>query len=214
MADFLASFNLGPETPAPSNNASLGSVDEMQMQLQGQIESRSTPNRAEHVSMTMELRATVQFVLSVSEAENNVLENLSNTDPALGGARSTSIPAGQEGGRLSRVVYANESLMNQPQDNPALQRAVAKHIVSVLGATDGSVWTVREVSRGAHGWTFTYLCKDSAAQWIRQNSKNPSKAIVGEFSMRELDPVLSCRCVDLICAIEMLTIACSSPSCL
>ncbi|CAM1511190.1 Fc.00g087030.m01.CDS01 [Cosmosporella sp. VM-42] len=193
MADFLAGFDLGAQSPAQSNNLSCDSVQDVQIHLRGVLDAKATPNRAEHVSITMELRSAVRFTLVLSEPENDVLEGLAHIDPSLGGSRSTSIPIDQTGGQLSRVVEANETLMNQPQDNPALQRSVAKHIITAVSATDGSTWNVREVSRGAHGWTFTYLCKDSYQQWSRQNAKNPMKAIVGEYSQREPDPKLFSR---------------------
>ncbi|KAF4989459.1 hypothetical protein FDECE_14714 [Fusarium decemcellulare] len=193
MADFLASFNLGAQTPAASNNPQCDSVQDLQLHLRGILDAKATPNRAEHVSTTLELRATVRFQLPVSESENGTLENLSNLDPSLGGAQSTGMPGDQAGAQLSRVVYANDTLMNQPHDDPALQRSVAKHIISIVSSTDGSTWTVREVSRGAQGWTFTYLCKDSYQQWSRQTAKNPTKAIVGEYSQREPEPSLHSR---------------------
>ncbi|KAJ4205161.1 ATP-dependent DNA helicase II subunit 1 [Fusarium falciforme] len=193
MADFLASFNLGAQTPAASSNPQCDSVQDLQLRLRGALDAKVTPNRAEHLSITLELGATVRFELSVSEPENGALDNLNNIDPLMGGMRSASVAADQAGGQLSRVVFANDTLMNQPQDDPALQRSVAKHIIGLVSATDGSTWTVREVSRGSQGWTFTYLCKDSYQQWNRQTSKNPTKAIVGEFSQRDPDPVLHAR---------------------
>ena len=191
MADFLASFSLGEQTPAPSNNLPCGSVQDIQIHLRGLLDSKATPNRAEHVSVTLEIKSSVRFTLMLSDSENGVFENLNNIDPSLGGTRSAPVPTDQSGGQLSRVVDANEALMNQPQDDPALQRSVAKHIITAVSATDGSTWNVREVSRGTQGWAFTYLCKDSYQQWSCQNAKNPSKAIVGEYSHRELDSTLS-----------------------
>lgn len=186
MADFLASFNLGAQTPAASSNPQCDSAEDLQLRLRGALDAKVTPNRAEHLSITLELRATVRFQLA-AEPENGALDNI---DLLMGGMRSASVAADQSGGQLSRVVFANDTLMNQPQDDPALQRSVAKHIIGLVSATDGSTWTVREVSRGSQGWTFTYLCKDSYQQWNRQTSKNPTKAIVGEFSQRDPDPVL------------------------
>ncbi|UPL02003.1 hypothetical protein LCI18_012937 [Fusarium solani-melongenae] len=193
MADFLASFNFGAQTPAASSNPQCDSVQDLQLHIRSALDAKVTPNRAEHLSITLELRATVRFQLSVSEPENGALDNLNNIDPLMGGIRSASVAADQSGGQLSRVVFANDTLMNQPQDDPALQRSVAKHIIGLVSATDGSTWIVREVSRGSQGWTFTYLCKDSYQQWNRQTSKNPTKAIVGEFSQRDPDPVLHAR---------------------
>ncbi|KLO85321.1 uncharacterized protein LW93_13926 [Fusarium fujikuroi] len=194
MADFLASLGLGgAQTSAASGSSQCGSVEELQLKLRSILDAKATPTRAEHVALTIELRATVRFQLPVSESENGTLESLNNIDPSLGGAQSVGMNGNRDEGQLSRVVFANDTLMNQPQDNPTLQRSVAKHIISIISSTDGSTWTVREVSRGTQGWTFTYLCKDSYQQWTRQNAKNQTKTIVGEFSQREPDPVLHAR---------------------
>ncbi|KAF5678836.1 ATP-dependent DNA helicase 2 subunit 1 [Fusarium heterosporum] len=193
MTDFLASFGLGAQSPAVSNNSQCDSVEELQIQMRSILNAKATPTRAEHVSITIELRATVRFQLAVLESENGALVNSSSPDPLLGGAQSAVMNGGQDGAQLSRVVFANDTLMNQPQDDPVLQRSVAKHIISMISSTDGSTWIVREVSRGTQGWSFTYLCRDSYQQWRRQNSKNPTKTVVGEFSQREPDPVLHTR---------------------
>ncbi|KAF5554693.1 ATP-dependent DNA helicase 2 subunit 1 [Fusarium phyllophilum] len=194
MADFLASLGLGgAQTPAASSNSQCDSVEELQHKLRSILDAKATPTRAEHVALTIELRATVRFQLPVSESENGTLESLNNIDPSLGGAQSVGMNGNRDEGQLSRVVFANDTIMNQPQDDPTLQRSVAKHIISIISSTDGSTWTVREVSRGTQGWTLTYLCKDSYQQWTRQNAKNQTKTIVGEFSQREPDPVLHAR---------------------
>ncbi|KAI1026926.1 hypothetical protein LB503_012790 [Fusarium chuoi] len=194
MSDFLASLGLGgAQTSAASSNSQCGSVEQLQLKLRSILDAKATPTRAEHVALTIELRATVRFQLPVSESENGTLESLNNIDPSLGGAQSVGMNDNQDEGQLSRVVFANDTLMNQPQDDPTLQRSVAKHIISIISSTDGSTWTVREVSRGTQGWTFTYLCKDSYQQWTRQNAKNQTKTIVGEFSQREPDSVLHAR---------------------
>lgn len=191
MSDFLASFNLGPDNPPPVNSGQFASVDELQLHLRGVLEQKTTEKRAEHVAVTLELRNTVQFALTLSESENDALEGRNQIDPSLGGQRSGSMsvdPAGQ----TTRVVVANEALMNQPE-NPVLQRTVAKHLIGIVSAVDGSNWVLRDLSRGAQGWTFTYICKDSLQHWTRQTSKLPTKAVIGEYSHREPDPVLMGR---------------------
>ncbi|KAL3593987.1 ATP-dependent DNA helicase II subunit 1 [Fusarium poae] len=194
MADFLASLGFGgAQTTTVSNNSQCDSVEQLQNQLRGILDAKVTPTRAEHVAITTELRATVRFQLTVSELENGTHGSPNNPDPSGGGAQSTGVNGDQDAGQLSRVVFANDTIMNQPQDDPALQRSVAKHIISTISSADGSTWTVREVSRGAQGWTFTYLCKDSFQHWSRQTAKNPSKTTVGEFSQREPDPTLHAR---------------------
>lgn len=194
MADFLASLGFGgTQTTAASTNSECDSIEQLQNRLKSILDAKTTPTRAEHVATTIELRATVRFQLAVSGSENGIHESSNSPDPSIGGAQSAGENNGQDAGQLSRVVYANETLMNQPQDNPSLQRSVAKHIISVISSTDGSTWAVRKVSRGTQGWSFTYLCKDSFQYWSRQNAKNPTKTIVGEFSQREPDPILHCK---------------------
>ncbi|KAK7422251.1 ATP-dependent DNA helicase II subunit 1 [Neonectria punicea] len=187
MADFLASFDLGVQTAAPSNNLPCDSVDDLKLHLRSILDAKTSPTRAEHVSITMELRASVRFIIPLlSEPQNG---DLSNIDPSLGGG--TEAP-NQLGDRPSGVVVANEALTNQPQDDPTLQTSVAKHIIATLGSIDGSTWTIREVTRGPQGWKFTYLCKDSFQQWNRQNAKHSTKAVVGDH-IQQQDPILRNR---------------------
>ena len=193
MADFLSSFNLGSELPARSNDPGCASVDDLQLRLRAVLAAKTTPTRAEHVSLALELRASVRFALGTADPDGDALEGLSLVDPSLGGFRSHVVPAGENGGQAHRIVSATETLMNQPENDPVLQKAVAKHVIGAISAADGSSWTVREVSKGNQGWTFTYICKDSYQHWSRLNSKAFSHAIIGEYSLKEQDPVLSCK---------------------
>lgn len=191
MADFLASFNLGGDAGLPIDSDKYGSVDELALHLRSLLEQKTTETRAEHVAVTLELRPTVQFHLSLSESENEAFEGLNSMDSSMGGARSASMsvdPAGQ----ATRSVSGNDTLMNQ-SENPVLQRTVTKHIIGVLGTMDHSNWTLRDLSRGQQGWTFTYICKDSLQQWNRHHAKNPSNSIIGEYSQKEPDEVLMSR---------------------
>lgn len=190
MADFLASFNFGAAEQATSNAHTCASVDELRQRLHGVIEPSVTPTRAEHVAVTLELRASVLFSLHLTDAENTAFEGLSGIDPSLGGIRSGSMAVPQPDGLFLRTVHANDTVMNQPQDNPVLQKSVAKQIVDVIGATDGSAWTVREMSRTSQGWNFVYACKDSQQLWERHHAHGTKTAVVGEYSLKEPDPVL------------------------
>lgn len=211
MAGFLARFNLGGDKLAPSNTDQCTSVDELALRLRGVLDQKTTELRAEHVAITLELRGSVQFNLSLSESENAALESLNNVDPRLGGVRSASMSVDPAGGRATRVVGADYALMNQ-SDNPVLQRTVAKHILGVIGTTDGSNWNPRDLSRGPHGWKFTYICWDSLQHWTRQNAKNPAKAIICEYSMREPDQNLMSMIYDVLSTtLPMLTCSCRSP---
>ncbi|GKT45732.1 uncharacterized protein ColSpa_05913 [Colletotrichum spaethianum] len=168
---------------APSNKSSVSHPDDLSAQLRRDLETKKTPTRCEHVSTTLEVPSTVEF--TISESDGDAQENI---DPTLGGVR-TQVNEGQP----VKIVRAYETIISQPHDNPVLQRAVAKNIVGLLSTADKSTWVVREVSRGQYGWTFTYICKDSVAMWNRQNGKTATKALIGDYSQKELDPIISGR---------------------
>ncbi|KAK4236974.1 hypothetical protein C8A03DRAFT_45098 [Achaetomium macrosporum] len=177
---------------ASPSNPSCGSIADLQGQLGELLSGRVTETRAEQVSVTFEIRATTVFEVPVTENENNALENASNIDPLLGGARSSAAPAadGNSGGQPRRRINAIDALINQPVDDPSLQTTITRHIIASLGEMDGSKWTVRQVSRNEHGWTFIYICKDSWQAWNRQAAKTPAKTVIGEWSKEDgQDPV-------------------------
>ncbi|RFU79303.1 atp-dependent dna helicase 2 subunit 1 [Trichoderma arundinaceum] len=190
MAEFLASFNFRDEAPSVLDGQPCASVEELQSQLRDAFEGKVTATRAERIATRLDLAASAELTLGVSEGENDVLEGLSTLDPSLGGALSTSISTAPDGGQATRVVLVSDSLMNQPQDEPALQRSIASHIVAGIGQVDDSEWMVRDVSRGTHGWSFSFLCKGSMQHWQRQN-KSQAKTLVADYSQRELDPLLA-----------------------
>lgn len=187
--DFLTSFNFDTDDSANPKSSSCASVDDLQLRLRDVLAERATPTRAEHVATTLDISATARFTLNLSTTENGVLEGLNNLDPSLGGIRATSVNMENSGEQTTRDIVATDALLNQPQDDPVLQRAVARHIIAAVSATDGSVWIMREMSRDSQGWNFTYLCKDSAQQWDRQN-KGKTKLIIGEYTQRDMDPTL------------------------
>ncbi|KAI9167196.1 Sterol regulatory element-binding protein [Paramyrothecium foliicola] len=192
--DFLAGFDFGSNT-TQSSNVQLASIDDLKQHLRGILNAKVTATRTEHVAITVELRANVRLVLQLSQSESNALPGLPTVDPSLGGnsPNTDTEGVGQSDGSIFRAINVNESLLNQPRDNPVMQNAIAKHIVNALGATDESAWTAREVSRGTHGWTFVYMCKDSLQMWKRQTSKANSTLIIGEYSYKDADPILMSR---------------------
>ncbi|KAK4126205.1 hypothetical protein N657DRAFT_670298 [Parathielavia appendiculata] len=177
---------------AGQSNPSCGSIGDLQVQLRDLLSSRVTETRADHISVTTEIRATAVFDIPVTDTENEAFENWSSIDPLLGGARSSVAPpaVNGNGGPPSRRVNAIDTLINQPLDDPVLQTSVTGHIIASLGKVDGSIWTVRQISRNEQGWTFTYICKDSWQAWSRQVSKNPAKTAIGEWSDKSgQDPI-------------------------
>lgn len=176
---------------APSGGHGCASLADLQQQLRQLLDSKVTPTKAEHVSITFELRSSVTFAVPVTEAENASLEAGAGVDPRLlgGAARASSTVVG-DSGQLVRHVNALDTLLAQSQDDPVVQRIVSKHIMAGIGEADQSQWVMRSMTRGTQGWTFTYGCKDSAQTWVRQNAKNPAKTVVGEWSNKDgQDPV-------------------------
>ncbi|RYP48665.1 hypothetical protein DL768_005509 [Monosporascus sp. mg162] len=157
-----------------------GSVDDLQGQLHNFLLSKSSDTRAEHVSLTFELRYNAVFYLT-AESESGSADNADPAQP------QPQPPPSQQ---VTRTVTASETIQTQPSDDPVLQKAVAKHVIGRINTVDNSSWNVRQVARGAQGWTFTYICKDSHQAWTRANAKNPERPVIGSFSGNgALDPI-------------------------
>ena len=178
MADFLASFNFGQAVPTAADDSACHSIDDIQAHLRNTFEAKVTPTRAEHISLSLELRGSSSITLP--QIENDSLDGASER------------PAEGQPERPMRVVSVNDALARQT-DDPLLQRTIAKHIQRAVGDVDNSNWIVRDMSRASQGWSFTYICKGSHQFWNRQNTKNPPASLIGEFSLREPDPVLMGR---------------------
>ncbi|KAF3350732.1 hypothetical protein VdG2_01196 [Verticillium dahliae VDG2] len=179
-----------------TNKIQIQQPDQIQDHLRRTIEYSVRPTRAEHVSVTFDIRNTVQFTLVSADNNTPAPPANANVDPALDGA-PPPVPAIAP--TAARTVRVNDALANQPQDDPSLQRSVASHIVELLGAVDGATWAVRDISRGPQGWTVTYACKHSLAAWLRQHQKNPDKGLIGDYSQKDPEmaifarPAFDCR---------------------
>ncbi|KAL2159955.1 hypothetical protein VTH06DRAFT_2088 [Thermothelomyces fergusii] len=168
---------------AGRSNPTCCSLADLQAQLRDLVQSRVADTRAEHISVTFEIQATATFDIPVTGTEHDLLEKASNIDPSLGGTRSGAAPATNgNAGQPTRRVSAIDALINQPVDDPVLQTAIARQIISSVGEADSSNWAVRQVSRIEQSWTFAYICKNSWETWNRQASKTPAKILIGEWS--------------------------------
>lgn len=156
------------------------SIEDFKLQFGTLRETKVGDTKAEHITAIFEFRPTAIFY--VPENESDAAEPNPNDSPAP--------VANEVVAATTRTIRAHETLMNQPADDPALQKLVAKHVITSLGVVDGSTWTVRSISRTASGWTFQYLCKSSTQAWARQNAKQNAKTLVGESSGKDgWDPV-------------------------
>ncbi|KAI0101650.1 hypothetical protein GGR51DRAFT_529756 [Nemania sp. FL0031] len=160
------------------SNVACSSVEELQGRLHQLLATKTTDTRAEHISPSFEFLSHTPFYLPADS--ENALADGTGPDPAQS---QQQLP-------IARTVIASETVQNQPADDPVLQKAVAKHISNAIGAVDSSAWTVRQVTRGAQGWQFIYICKDSLQAWNRANGKNPDRPVIGSYSgPGGLDPI-------------------------
>ncbi|KAL6697850.1 hypothetical protein J3F84DRAFT_365781 [Trichoderma pleuroticola] len=190
--DFLASFNFRDEEPSKLDSQPHASIEELQSQLRDAFSGKVSETRAERVATRLDLAAAAQLTLGVSEGDSHALEGLSRLDPSLGGAQSAGVSTDPGGEQTGRVVRVSDALLNQPADDPVLQKEIANHLVAAVGQVDGSEWAVREVSRATQDWVFSYVCKGSMQHWQRQH-KTQVKPPVAEYSQREIDPLLASR---------------------
>lgn len=165
---------------APSGGHSCASVVDLQQDLQHLLQTKVTPTKAEHISITFELRSNVVFAIPLTEDESASLEAGAGIDPRLAGGLANG-----NGAETIRHFNALDTVLNQSQNDNVVQRIVAKHIMSVIGQTDQSQWVLRSMTRGTQGWTFTYNCKDSWQMWEKEKAKNPPKTVVGEWSNKD-----------------------------
>lgn len=180
MADFLESFDFGSDGPRKPRDTRCASVSELADNLRGAVAAKTTPSRAEHVTVTYELRNTARFALTPADQ---------GYDEAVGPTAAAPNPETEPQGGEKTTVTANQVILNQT-DDPTRQRAVAVHIVRALGAADGCAWVVRESSRARHGWSFRYACAASHSEWIRRSAKDPPKTTIGDWSLRVPDQAL------------------------
>jgi len=183
-------------------NNSCTSVAEVQDRLRNIFGAHVSDVAADHINESFKLQSTVVFSVPVTDAENEALESAASVDPQLGGAMSSVAPAhGPSSHQTFRRINAIDALINQPQDDNALQQSVAKHIIASLSEVDGSTWTIRGVARTEQGWKFTYICKSSMQAWQRQTSKTPAKVPIGAYSSKDgLDPVNLGGCPAMCCS--------------
>lgn len=165
------------------------SIDDFKLQFGTLRDTKVTDTKAEHITATFEFRPNAVFHVPENESDPAVAnENGDGESPAVAAAAAPA--ANGTLATTTRDIRAHETLMNQPADDPVLQKVVAKHIITNLGVVDGSAWTVRSISRTGSGWTFQYLCKSSTQAWVRANSKKDAKSLVGESSGKDgMDPV-------------------------
>ncbi|KAI1435275.1 hypothetical protein GGR50DRAFT_332773 [Xylaria sp. CBS 124048] len=169
------------------SNVACGSLQDLRDHLHQLLAAKTTDTRAEHVSAGLEIQPHATFLVPASE------------NGATNGADTTQ---SQPESSTARTVIASEALQNQSPDDPVLQRTVAGLIVNAVSAVDGSGWTLRQMTRGAHGWQFAYNCKDSLKAWNHAHAKGPQRPPIGSYSnsnMSGLDainfsrPAFDCR---------------------
>ncbi|KAK7956349.1 uncharacterized protein PG986_005571 [Apiospora aurea] len=164
MDALLSSIGQSARAENNSNSNVCNRIEDVCHSL-GNYVARRTDTRAEHISTSFDIRHNAVFNIVV---EPEVAEG---EDPV----HHLQAP-------VTRSLNASETIMNQPTDDPVLQRMVAKHIIGAIGEVDGSSWNVRKVVRGAQGWDFTYQCNNSLQAWNRQNAKSTGRLPIAAWS--------------------------------
>jgi hypothetical protein len=179
MDALLSQYGLsvgGGDAPRSTITHGNASIEELQQELQDIVASKKTETRAEHISTSLELR--MHAILHVPQEPEQLGDSLEQLQEPT-----------------TRTVTVSETVLNQPNDDPKLQRSVAKYLSGALAVVDNGLWAVRSVSRNAQGWTFTYHCQHSLQAWNRQNAKKPNRQPIGSFSgPGGLDAVNLCTC--------------------
>ncbi|KAG6007901.1 hypothetical protein E4U21_005379 [Claviceps maximensis] len=190
MADFLASFSFGTHDDVSAHNGACASVFEMEERLRGALAEKTTEVRAERVNMMFDIAGTAEFSIHATQSQTQKNNDADTVDPSLQGTEPMEVEMENEA--APQVYTALTVLTSQPNSNPSIQQAVASHIVDAASAADSSSWMLHHSELTSSGWTFTFLCEGSTAVWKMQN-QSKVKAIVGDFSKRDPDPVLFSR---------------------
>ncbi|KAG5989437.1 hypothetical protein E4U43_004498, partial [Claviceps pusilla] len=190
MADFLASFNFGAQNDVSHDNGACASVLELEQRLRHTIAEKTTEVRAERVNVLFDIAGTAEFFINPTPSQTQKNNDADALDPSLRGPESMDLDAENE--VPPHVYTALAVLTSQPSSNPSIQQAVATQIVDAASAADSSSWILHHSELTPSGWTFTFLCADSTIVWKMQN-QSKAKAIIGDFSKRDPDPVLFSR---------------------
>lgn len=158
--------SIGQSVRADSNNNSnvCNTIQDVCQSL-ANYAARRTDTRAEHISTAFEIRQNAVFDIALEPEVPEGEDPVHHLQPPV-----------------TRTINASETIMNQPTDDPALQRIVAKHVIGAIGKVDGSSWNVRQVVRSTQGWDFTYQCKNSLQVWHRQNAKSAGRPPIAAWS--------------------------------
>ncbi|KAI4603032.1 hypothetical protein KJ359_005822 [Pestalotiopsis sp. 9143b] len=153
LSQYGLSLGGGGDAPRPAATSGRASIEDLQQELHNIVASKRSDTRAEHISTTLELG--MHAVLYVPQEPEQVGDNLEQLQDLV-----------------TRTVTVSETVLNQPSDDPKLQRVVAKHLAEALAVVDESSW--------AH----------SLQAWNRQNSKRSDRLPIASFSgPAGLDPV-------------------------
>ncbi|KAG5925623.1 hypothetical protein E4U42_004123 [Claviceps africana] len=198
MADFLASFNFGAQNDVSRDNEACASLYELQERLRRTVAEKTTEVRAERVNTMFDIAGTAEFSIMATPASAQKNNNADAVDPSLQGAEPMDVDVdvdmavAVENEAPPQVYSALTVLTSQPSVNPSIQQNVATQIVDAASAADSSSWILYHSELKSSGWTFTFLCAGSTTVWKMQN-QSKVKAVVGDFSKRDADPVLMSR---------------------
>lgn len=99
------------------------------------------------------------------------------------GKESTSVNRSKS---TVQVLTVLNSVNNQPEEKPEVQRALSRAITNIFSEFDGFGWTMRNCSSSKDGWRVQYACHDSFQNKDRKENQartlkaGTSRAIVKE----------------------------------
>ncbi|OAA65955.1 hypothetical protein SPI_02742 [Niveomyces insectorum RCEF 264] len=175
---------------ADSDGPQCRSVDDLKAKIAQLFVGKVSETRAEHVSASFDIPGVVALNLGAATGHNGreavVLGSAEgNTgDPASGG--------GGGGNHLNplirNVVNVRDVVMNQPEEKPIMQRAVAGFLIMSVRQADGSMWDMQSTTRAAQGWTITYVCQNSLGCWLKAHKH---RHVVGQSIHEDMSDTIS-----------------------
>ncbi|TWU75518.1 ATP-dependent DNA helicase II subunit 1 [Metarhizium rileyi] len=190
MADFLASFNFATSDDFAAEDGACTSVNDLQRRIRELMDAKTTDTRAEHVSTTINIAGTVEFTVSLTQADKDGIENV---DPMLTAEAVTEVVTEERNQSQAHVYKVADALRDQPNQAPVAQQVVAEQVAMAIGVEDKSTWVLHNSQLAPHGWDFQFVCEGSVQHWKSQNGAKIRAVVVGEYTKKDPDPVLISR---------------------
>lgn len=193
MADFLQGFQFGVAETKQISLTPCASVEDLQLRLRALVDKKTSPTRAEHIQIALDISpaARLGFSLCPAADDEGPVTRPTTALPALT-ADACSLSHGPDPVSTEstfRLFEIKDIVTNQSPEDPKLSRLLAQHIMDSISAADSSTWSAQDTKYSSEGWIFTYICHRSVKSWNR-DMKGKVKVTIGDYTNREPDPVL------------------------